>query len=60
MLVGGFADAHTTWQALLEQGVLVRDVGIAHHLRITAGTPAETDAVLAALATLDRSHRQER
>ncbi|KNX37384.1 histidinol-phosphate transaminase [Luteipulveratus halotolerans] len=60
VLVGGFADAHTTWQALLEQGVLVRDVGIAHHLRITAGTPAETEAVLAALATLDRSHRQER
>ncbi|AKU16645.1 histidinol-phosphate transaminase [Luteipulveratus mongoliensis] len=59
VLVGGLADAGQTWQALLDQGVLVRDVGIAHHLRITAGTPEETDAVLAALAALDPSHRQE-
>jgi histidinol-phosphate aminotransferase len=31
--------SHTTWQALLDRGVLVRDVGIAHYLRVTAGTP---------------------
>ncbi|WP_328823528.1 histidinol-phosphate transaminase [Metallococcus carri] len=49
VLVGGFADARHTWQALLERGVLVRDVGIPHHLRITAGTPDEAEAVLAAL-----------
>lgn len=59
VLVGGFADAAATWQALLDQGVLVRDVGIAHHLRITAGTPAETDAVLGALAALPAEHRQQ-
>ena len=38
-------------------GVLVRDVGLAGHLRITAGTEAETTAVLDALAdtvTTDR------
>ena len=52
VLVGGFDDAATTWQALLDQGVLVRDVGIANHLRITAGTPDETDAVLTALSTV--------
>lgn len=52
VLVGGFDDAATTWQALLDQGVLVRDVGIANHLRITAGTPDETDAVLAAFSTV--------
>lgn len=57
VLVGNLADEATTWQALLEQGVLVRDVGIPHHLRITAGTPAETDAVLAAIAQLAPSHR---
>ena len=32
--------------ALLERGVLVRDVGIPGHLRVTAGTPAETTAFL--------------
>lgn len=49
VLVGGFADAADAWQALLDRGVLVRDVGIAHHLRITAGTPEETQTVLRAL-----------
>ncbi|TWP32935.1 histidinol-phosphate transaminase [Leekyejoonella antrihumi] len=49
VLVGGFPDERATWQALLERGVLVRDVGIPHHLRITAGTPEETQAVLTAL-----------
>jgi histidinol-phosphate aminotransferase len=46
---GGLPDAAATWQALLDRGVLVRDVGIPHHLRVTAGTPAETDAFLAAM-----------
>ena len=50
VLVGGLADARATWQALLDRGVLVRDVGIPHYLRVTAGTPAETDAFLAAMA----------
>lgn len=50
VLVGGFDDAPAAWKALLAHGVLVRDVGIPGHLRITAGTAAETDAVLAALA----------
>jgi histidinol-phosphate aminotransferase len=50
VLFGGLADARATWQALLDRGVLVRDVGIPHYLRVTAGTPAETDAFLAAMA----------
>ena len=37
------------WQALLDRSVLVRDVGLAGWLRVTAGTPAETDAFLAAV-----------
>lgn len=49
VLVGGFADAPAAWQSLLERDVLVRDVGIPGHLRITAGTEPETQAVLAAL-----------
>lgn len=56
VLFGGLADAGATWQALLERGVLVRDVGIAHHLRVTAGTPEETTAFLDALADLPASH----
>lgn len=46
---GGLADSHAVWQGLLERGVLVRDVGIPHHLRVTAGTEPETTAFLAAL-----------
>lgn len=52
VLVGGFADAPAAWRALLDRGVLVRDVGLPGHLRITAGTAAETDAAVAALADL--------
>lgn len=50
VLFGGLADAAATWQALLGHGVLVRDVGIAGHLRVTAGTPDETTAFLTAMA----------
>jgi histidinol-phosphate aminotransferase len=42
-------DQKIAWQRLLDQGVLVRDVGLPGWLRVTAGTPAETDAFLAAL-----------
>jgi histidinol-phosphate aminotransferase len=41
------------WQALLDRGVLVRDVsaapGLDRCLRVTAGLPEETDAFLDAL-----------
>jgi histidinol-phosphate aminotransferase len=42
-------DQKAVWQALLDRGVLVRDVGVPGWLRVTAGTSAETDAFLAAL-----------
>ena len=35
---------------VVDRGVIVRDVGIPNTLRVTAGTPAETDAFLEALA----------
>lgn len=50
VLFGGIEDAPALWRALLEEGVLVRDVGLPGYLRVTAGTPAEVDAFLAALA----------
>lgn len=47
------APAEELWQALLERDVLVRDVSSAPRLerclRVTAGTPEETDAFLTAL-----------
>src|SRR5699024_4020267 len=46
---GWFEDAHAVWQGLLDRGVLIRDVGIPHHLRVTAGTAEETTAFLSAL-----------
>jgi len=50
--VGGGGDQRAVWQALLERGVLVRDVGLAGWLRVTAGTPQETDAFLGAMTEL--------
>jgi histidinol-phosphate aminotransferase len=53
LLFGPFADPGVVWQALLDRGVLVRDVssgpGLAGWLRVNAGTPAECDAFLEAL-----------
>ena len=46
--VGG--DQKIVWQRLLDRGVLIRDVGLPGWLRVTAGTPAETDAFLEALS----------
>jgi histidinol-phosphate aminotransferase len=56
VLFGGLADEKATWQALLDAGVLVRDVGIAHHLRVTAGDPEETTAFLEAMTRLAPDH----
>jgi histidinol-phosphate aminotransferase len=50
VLFGQFADSPATWQALLDQGVLIRDVGLPGWLRVTAGTEDETTAFLEALA----------
>ena len=61
VLFGGLADAHGDWQALLDRGVLVRDVGIPHYLRVTAGTPAgDRRRFLEAIADLVRPTAQER
>ena len=45
VLFGGVDDPAATWQALYDRGVLIRDVGIPHHLRVTAGTEAGDDRV---------------
>lgn len=52
VLFGGVDDPQAAFEALLERDILIRDVGIPHHLRVTAGTQAETTAFLAAMAGL--------
>lgn len=48
VLFGLFEDAHRAWQSYLDSGVLIRDVGIEGHLRVTIGSPEDNDAFLAA------------
>jgi histidinol-phosphate aminotransferase len=48
VLFGRFAGAPASWRAFLDRGVLIRDVGIPAHLRVTIGTPEENDAFLRA------------
>lgn len=45
---GRLEDSHRTWEAFLDQDVLIRDVGIPGWLRVTIGLPEENDAFLAA------------
>ncbi|KEF02196.1 MULTISPECIES: histidinol-phosphate transaminase [Streptomyces] len=54
---GRFEDQHATWQAILDQGVLVRDNGVPGWLRVTAGTPAENDAFLDAVRAVLKENR---
>ena len=49
-LFGPFDDRHAIWQALLDRGVLVREVDPAGFLRVSMGTPAETEQFRQALA----------
>ena len=49
VLAEGFENPQATWEALLAQSILVRDVGLPGSLRITAGTTEETTAVIEAL-----------
>ncbi|QDZ13525.1 histidinol-phosphate transaminase [Humibacter ginsenosidimutans] len=58
VLFGGVSDPHATFLALRERGILVRDVGIANHLRVSAGTEAETTVFLDAMAELAASGRR--
>ena len=43
VMYGKFADRHVTWQALVDEGVLVRAVGPDGYLRVSIGTAAEME-----------------
>jgi histidinol-phosphate aminotransferase len=49
VLFGRFADRHAVWQGLLDEGVLIREVGPPGWLRVSVGTPEENAAFRAAL-----------
>ncbi|MFC5370239.1 histidinol-phosphate transaminase [Arcanobacterium bovis] len=46
---GKIANRHQTWQDLLNEGVLIREVGPDGWLRVSVGTPAEKERFLSAL-----------
>ena len=52
VLFGEFGDAPATWQRYLDEGVLIRDVGIQGYLRATTGLAEENDALLEASARI--------
>ena len=53
VLFSGFKqDAPQLWAALLEKGVLIRDVGLSGYLRVTIGNEAENNLFLSALKEL--------
>jgi histidinol-phosphate aminotransferase len=52
VLFGRFADRHGVWQALLDRGVLIRETGPPHWLRVTVGTARETATFLYELTEL--------
>lgn len=49
VLFGRFVDRHAVFQALLDRGVLIREVGPEGWLRVSAGTTSEMDAFRTAL-----------
>jgi histidinol-phosphate aminotransferase len=53
VLFTGFKqDAPQLWAALLEKGVLIRDVGLLGYLRVTIGNEAENNLFISALKEL--------
>jgi histidinol-phosphate aminotransferase len=52
VLFGRFSDAPAAWQRYLDDGVLIRDVGIPGYLRTTIGLADENDAFLKASAQI--------
>ena len=49
ILFGRFDDRHAVWQGLLDRGVLVRETGPREWLRVSVGTPTETETFYRAL-----------
>ena len=53
LLFSGFdMDAASLWKSLLEEGVLIRDVGLSGYLRVTIGSAAENQRFISALTRI--------
>jgi histidinol-phosphate aminotransferase len=52
VLFRGVKSSAESFESLLSQGILVRDVGIANTLRVSAGTETETSRFLEAASNL--------
>ncbi|OZE31041.1 histidinol-phosphate transaminase [Rhodococcus sp. 05-2254-6] len=59
LLFGRFSDAAATWQQYLDEGVLIRDVGIPGYLRVTIGLAHENDRFLTVSAALASTETAE-
>ncbi|MEK8071337.1 histidinol-phosphate transaminase [Rhodococcoides navarretei] len=59
LLFGRFSDAAATWQRYLDDGVLIRDVGIPGYLRVTIGLAHENDRFLTVSAQLASTETAE-
>ncbi|MCF4123294.1 histidinol-phosphate transaminase [Antribacter sp. KLBMP9083] len=59
VLFGTFGDRHAVWQGLLDRGVLIREVGPEGWLRVSVGTPAETQAFKDALTQVIEPDSEE-
>ncbi|MDV8024139.1 histidinol-phosphate transaminase [Rhodococcus sp. IEGM 1330] len=59
LLFGRFSDAAATWQRYLDEGVLIRDVGIPGYLRVTIGLAHENDRFLTVSAALASTETAE-
>jgi histidinol-phosphate aminotransferase len=54
VLFGGVADPNAVFEQLLERDIIIRDLSIPGHLRVTAGTESETTEFLDAMAEITR------
>ncbi|MCU1683727.1 MAG: histidinol-phosphate transaminase [Amycolatopsis sp.] len=54
ILFGLFENPSASWQSYLDKGVLIREIGIEGHLRVSIGTPEENDAFLEATKEIPR------
>ncbi|MCJ0893563.1 histidinol-phosphate transaminase [Rhodococcus sp. ARC_M5] len=59
LLFGRFSDAAATWRRYLDDGVLIRDVGIPGYLRVTIGLAHENDRFLTVSAQLASTETAE-
>ena len=49
LFTGFTGPSNEIWEAFLDRGILIRDIGLTGHLRVTIGTRVENDAFIAAM-----------